>query len=178
MVSHIFSCHFLSYFPQQFHISIYLSEFTFSLSQSTLSLSIPSNFLLIFILLPRAIKDPLSHPAPVSSSFFRNLSPSNSILTHPPLCTPVPPPRIRFGGVSKDNMHVHLSICETFSARDSRLPMTELKCGRGMKGYLCHRIDFFRGRNCEALKKQVFISVGIYIKQILESTNLFRDFLF
>lgn len=69
-ISYFFLSYFLSYFPQQFHISIYLSEFTFSLSQSTLSLSIPSNFLLIFILLPRAIKDPLSHPAPISSSFF------------------------------------------------------------------------------------------------------------
>lgn len=81
----------------------------------------------------------------------------------------------------KDNMHVHLSICKTFSARDSRLPMTEPKCGRGdmkMKRYLCHRIDFFRGRNCEALKKRVFTSVGVYIKQILESTNLFGNFLF
>lgn len=112
------------------------------------------NFLLISIRLPlHTVADPFSHPAPISFSRifffpFGILPPSNSAAILPTLvCTSASPPQKRFGGVSRDKVHVHRCTCPpaTRSVRDSRLLMTQLRlgCGRSIKQYPYYRIEFF-----------------------------------
>lgn len=103
-------------------------------------------------------EDPFSYFTPILLSFFRNLSPSNSILAHSLLCAS--PPRC-ISGVCLKIICTYTcppatrSLLET---RDYRWPSLSAKEAISL---LLHR--FFRGRNCEILK-QVFISAGIYIK--------------
>lgn len=129
------------------------------------SSSIPQEFLTYIHTLFHAMADSSPHPEPISffpSFSFRNPSSDSGSVLPTPVCTSTSPPRKRFGGVSRDKVHVHRCTClpATRSVRDSLLPMTQLRCGRSIKRYPYYRIDFFCGLDCEASPRALEISPG------------------